>query len=167
MWGSGGATRRGKYARPTSHAGRHDDRDGCRWSVPSWLTANGQRRTSRAARGAQRGRARGRCAARLQAGAGPPTSCFRQRQQAPERRRLALRSPSRGERQRQRGATGCKAATGVQQGDAADEGRLELVHTLLSADSPGSKASACEALVRVGPSQLIPSVRRAVSMVRA
>ncbi len=29
-----------------------------------------------------------------------------------------------------------------------------LVHTLLSADSPRSKASACEALVKVGPSRL-------------
>jgi len=67
-------------------------------------------------------------------GAGPSGSgCFRQRQQAPERSRLALRSASRTERQRQRGVTGCKAAAGAQQGDAADEGRLELVHTPLSA----------------------------------
>ena len=38
---------------------------------------------------------------------------------------------------------------------------MELGHTLLSADSPRSKASACEALVKVGPLQLKPSVGRA------
>ena len=95
------------------------------------------------------------------------TGCFRQRQQAPERSRLALRSASRTQRQRQRGATECKAAAGAQQGLAADKGRLELGHTLLSADSPRSKASACEALVKVGPLQLKPSVRRTRGEVQA
>ena len=71
---------------------------------------------------------RSRCLARE-----PRTGCFRQRQQAPERCRLALRSASCTERQRQRGVTGCRAAAGAQQGDAADEGRMELVHTPLSA----------------------------------
>ena len=39
-----------------------------------------------------------------------------------------------------------------------------LVHTLLSADSPGSKASGCEALVKVGPLQLKPGVGRTVGV---
>ena len=42
----------------------------------------------------------------------------------------------------------------------ADKRRVELGHTLLPADSPGSKVSGCEALLKVGPLQLKPSVGR-------
>ena len=48
----------------------------------------------------------------------------------------------------------------AQQGLAADKGRLVLVHTLLSA--AGRAGVGCEALVKGGPLQLKPSVRRAL-----
>ena len=44
----------------------------------------------------------------------------------------------------------------AEQGLAADKGRLVLVHTLLSA--AGQAGFGCEALVKVGPLQLKPSV---------
>ena len=66
-------------------------------------------------------------------------------------------------RQRQRGITECQARAGTQQGLAADKGRLVLVHTLLSADSPAGRLR-FEAPVKVGPLQLKPSVLRAVGV---
>ena len=53
-------------------------------------------------------------------------------------------------------ATPRKTRGAVQQGLAADKGRLELGHTLLSA--VGQAGFSCEALVKVGPLQLKPSV---------